>query len=76
MNSKNSFIFDCIFKNKKDDILNILDNKIKLIRIEEHCSNDLLSFENVYWSHEDGSIKKTTQRVSNKEIFLTITFLK
>ena len=76
LNSKKSFIFECIVKNKKDDILKILDNEIKLIKIEEYCSNNLFSFENVYWSYEDGSIKKTTQRVSNKDIYLTVTFLK
>ena len=76
LNSNNSFIFSCSIVNKGDEILNILEEKIKLFRMEEHCKNNLFSFVNKYWASEDGTIKKTTQRVSEKRIYLTVTFLK
>ncbi len=68
--------FNCVFKEKIEEKIEILKKELLLIKFEEYCSNDNKNFKNLYWVSEQGFVWKSKQLVSDYNIFATITILK
>ena len=76
LNSSKTVKFECEINSAQEEEITILEDKIKLFKIHENCNNIMSSFTNTYWLNDDGKIIKSIQKISEKNIYLTITFLK
>lgn len=77
LNTSKKIEVNCRYEKRGDEKISLLKNEFKnLTKINEKCNGSGFSFENIYWIDNNGFIWKSSQWISDKNIFADLTILK